>query len=134
MKKTKKPINELKGIKKEDMIPVKQKKSKRKRGLYLGYYSRLIFNVIIFLSLVVTSYIFINKSIVIQEAKNVSYEEHGNTDYKVFLKDNVSATPPASQRLQRYCEKGFQNNYHKQYDNFVFCFLRLCALVLCSLP
>ena len=38
MKKTKKLINELKGIKKEDMIPVKQKKSKRKRGLYLGYY------------------------------------------------------------------------------------------------
>lgn len=89
MKKTKKPINELKGIKKEDMIPVKQKKSKRKRGIYLGYYSRLIFNVILFLSLVVTSYIFINKSIVIQEAKNVSYEEHGNTDYKVFLKDNI---------------------------------------------
>lgn len=89
MKKTKKTINELKGIKKEDMIPVKQKKSKRKRGLYLGYYSRLIFNVILFLSLVVTSYIFINKSIVIQEAKNVSYEEHGNTDYKVFLKDNI---------------------------------------------
>lgn len=89
MKKTKKPINELKGIKKEDMIPVKQKKSKRKRGLYLGYYSRLIFNVILFLSLLVTSYIFINKSIVIQEAKNVSYEEHGNTDYKVFLKDNI---------------------------------------------
>ena len=89
MKKTKKPINELKGIKKEDMIPVKQKKSKRKRGLYLGYYSRLIFNVILFLSLVVTSYIFINKSIVNQEAKNVSYEEHGNTDYKVFLKDNI---------------------------------------------
>ena len=89
MKKTKKPINELKGIKKEDMIPVKQKKSKRKRGIYLGYYSRLIFNVILFLSLVVTSYIFINKSIVIQEAKNVSYEEHGNADYKVFLKDNI---------------------------------------------
>lgn len=89
MKKTKKPINELKGITKEDMIPVKQKKSKRKRGLYLGYYSRLIFNVILFLSLVVTSYIFINKSIVIQEAKNVSYEEHGNADYKVFLKDNI---------------------------------------------
>ena len=89
MKKAKKTINELKGIKKEDMIPVKQKKSKRKRGLYLGYYSRLIFNVILFLSLVVTSYIFINKSIVIQEAKNVSYEEHGNTDYKVFLKDNI---------------------------------------------
>lgn len=89
MKKTKKPINELKGIKKEDMIPVKQKKSKRKRGIYLGYYSRLIFNVILFLSLVVTSYIFINKSIVIQEEKNVSYEEHGNTDYKVFLKDNI---------------------------------------------
>lgn len=89
MKKTKKTINELKGIKKEDMIPVKQKKSKRKRGIYLGYYSRLIFNVILFLSLVVTSYIFINKSIVIQEAKNVSYEEHGNTDYKVFLKDNI---------------------------------------------
>lgn len=89
MKKTKKSINELKGIKKEDMIPVKQKKSKRKRGLYLGYYSRLIFNVILFLSLLVTSYIFINKSIVIQEAKNVSYEEHGNTDYKVFLKDNI---------------------------------------------
>ena len=89
MKKKKKTINELKGIKKEDMIPVKQKKSKRKRGIYLGYYSRLIFNVILFLSLVVTSYIFINKSIVIQEAKNVSYEEHGNTDYKVFLKDNI---------------------------------------------
>lgn len=89
MKKTKKTINELKGIKKEDMIPVKQKKSKRKRGIYLGYYSRLIFNVILFLSLVVTSYIFINKSIVIQEAKNVSYEEHGNADYKVFLKDNI---------------------------------------------
>lgn len=89
MKKTKKPINELKGITKEDMIPVKQKKSKRKRGIYLGYYSRLIFNVILFLSLVVTSYIFINKSIVIQEAKNVSYEEHGNADYKVFLKDNI---------------------------------------------
>ena len=89
MKKVKKTINELKGIKKEDMIPVKQKKSKRKRGIYLGYYSRLIFNVILFLSLVVTSYIFINKSIVIQEAKNVSYEEHGNTDYKVFLKDNI---------------------------------------------
>ena len=89
MKKAKKAINELKGIKKEDMIPVKQKKSKRKRGIYLGYYSRLIFNVILFLSLVVTSYIFINKSIVIQEAKNVSYEEHGNTDYKVFLKDNI---------------------------------------------
>ena len=65
MKKAKKTINELKGIKKEDMIPVKQKKSKRKRGIYLGYYSRLIFNVILFLSLVVTSYIFINKSIVI---------------------------------------------------------------------
>ena len=89
MKKEKKTINELKGIKKEDMIPVKQKKSKRKRGIYLGYYSRLIFNVILFLSLVVTSYIFINKSIVIQEAKNVSYEEHGNADYKVFLKDNI---------------------------------------------
>ena len=89
MKKTKKPINELKGIKKEDMIPVKQKKKKKKRGIYLGYYSRLIFNVILFLSLVVTSYIFINKSIVIQEAKNVSYEEHGNADYKVFLKDNI---------------------------------------------
>lgn len=89
MKKSKKTINELKGIKKEDMIPVKQKKSKRKRGIYLGYYSRLIFNVILFLSLVVTSYIFINKSIVIQEAKNVSYEEHGNADYKVFLKDNI---------------------------------------------
>ena len=89
MKKAKKTINELKGIKKEDMIPVKQKKSKRKRGIYLGYYSRLIFNVILFLSLVVTSYIFINKSLVIQEAKNVSYEEHGNTDYKVFLKDNI---------------------------------------------
>ena len=89
MKKAKKPINELKGIKKEDMIPVKQKKSKRKRGIYLGHYSRLIFNVILFLSLVVTSYIFINKSIVIQEAKNVSYEEHGNADYKVFLKDNI---------------------------------------------
>ena len=89
MKKAKKTINELKGIKKEDMIPVKQKKSKRNRGIYLGYYSRLIFNVILFLSLVVTSYIFINKSIVIQEAKNVSYEEHGNTDYKVFLKDNI---------------------------------------------
>ena len=89
MKKAKKTINELKGIKKEDMIPVKQKKSKRKRGIYLGYYSRLIFNVILFLSLVVTSYIFINKSIVIQEAKNVSYEEHGNADYKVFLKDNI---------------------------------------------
>ena len=89
MKKAKKTINELKGIKKEDMIPVKQKKSKRKRGIYLGYYSRLIFNVILFLSLVVTSYIFINKSIVIQEVKNVSYEEHGNADYKVFLKDNI---------------------------------------------
>lgn len=89
MKKAKKTINELKGIKKEDMIPVKQKKSKRKRGIYLGYYSRLIFNVILFLSLVATSYIFINKSIVIQEAKNVSYEEHGNADYKVFLKDNI---------------------------------------------
>ena len=89
MKYAKKTINELKGIKKEDMIPVKQKKSKRKRGIYLGYYSRLIFNVILFLSLVVTSYIFINKSIVIQEAKNVSYEEHGNADYKVFLKDNI---------------------------------------------
>ena len=48
MKKAKKTINELKGIKKEDMIPVKQKKSKRKRGIYLGYYSRLIFNVILF--------------------------------------------------------------------------------------
>lgn len=89
MKKTKKPINELKGIKKEDMIPVKQKKSKRKKGLYLGYYSRLIFLIILFLILIITSYIFINKSIVIQEAKNVSYEEHGNADYKVFLKDNI---------------------------------------------
>lgn len=31
MKKAKKTINELKGIKKEDMIPVKQKKSKKKK-------------------------------------------------------------------------------------------------------
>ena len=39
MKKAKKTINELKGIKKEDMIPVKQKKSKRKRGIFFeeGY-------------------------------------------------------------------------------------------------
>ena len=65
------------------------KKRHNKKNIYLGYYLKLFFLVILFILTALLSYIFINKSLFIQEEKNIFYEEYGTPDYKVYLKNNI---------------------------------------------
>ena len=58
------------------------------KKIYLNYYFKIIISVLLFCLLILLSFISIKKSIAIQEEKNVSYEEHGNSNYKVYLKNN----------------------------------------------
>lgn len=81
--------NELEGIKKEDMKLVEPKKEKVKKHIYFGYYQRLIFLIILFVLFIIFSLLLFNKSLIIQEKKNIAYQESGTLDYKVYLKDNI---------------------------------------------
>lgn len=68
---------------------LKKKNNHSKKNIYLGYYSRLSILMILFIFSTLLSYVFVNKSLVIQEEKNVFYEEYGTPDYKVYLKNNI---------------------------------------------
>ena len=87
-KKTKKVKNELENIKKEDMQLVEPKIKETKRYFYYGYSLRMLTFIVIFVICILLSLFFINKSIFIQDEKNIFYEEHGTPNYKVFLKNN----------------------------------------------
>ena len=60
-----------------------------KKNIYFGYYLRLSILIILFIFTIILSYLFVNKSLIIQEEKNVFYEEYGSPDYKVYLKNNI---------------------------------------------
>lgn len=66
-----------------------KKNKHNKNKIYLGYYSRLSILIILFIFSTLLSYVFVNKSLFIQEEKNVFYEEYGTPDYKVYLKNNI---------------------------------------------
>ena len=68
---------------------LKLNKNSSKKNINLGYYLRLSILIILFILTALLSYVFINKSVVIQEEKNVFYEEYGTPDYKVYLKNNI---------------------------------------------
>lgn len=87
-KTTKKVVNELKDVKKEDMIYVDPVKHKEKKSLYIGYSERIILFSLLFTVLTVLSFYFMNKSINIQEAEKINYQETSNIDYKVKVKEN----------------------------------------------
>ena len=87
-KKTKKVKNELENIKEEDMQLVEPKIKETKRHFYYGYSLRMLTFIVIFVICILLSLFFINKSIFIQDEKNIFYEEHGTPNYKVFLKNN----------------------------------------------
>lgn len=63
-------------------------KKKRKKTI-LNYHPRTITLFILFILFVILSFLFLQKSIIIQEKENIYYEETGTPDYKVFLKDNI---------------------------------------------
>ena len=76
-----------------------RKNNHSKKNIYLGYYSRLSILMILFIFSTLLSYVFVNKSLIIQEEKNVFYEENGTPDYKVYLKNNIYYD-------EEYLEKG----------------------------
>ena len=80
--------NQLKNIDKDLYIPVEQKQTIRKSGIYFGYTSRIAILLIFFIILAISSYMFITKSINIQSQETIKYTEKSNIDYKVKLKDN----------------------------------------------
>ena len=59
------------------------KKTKKKND-----YSKVIILIIIFPLFVTLSFLCFKKSIIIQKEQNVSYQEYGNPNYKIYLKDN----------------------------------------------
>lgn len=80
--------NQLKNIDKDLYIPVEQKQTIRKSGIYFGYTSRIAILLIFLIILAISSYMFITKSINIQSQETIKYTEKSNIDYKVKLKDN----------------------------------------------
>lgn len=63
------------------------KKPKNSR-IYFGYIGKVIWFIILLVSLIGTSVILILKSINVTAGKKLLYEENGNIDYKVYLKPN----------------------------------------------
>lgn len=66
---------------------------------YIGYTTRVIICAVAFLSCMLLSFLFLTKTLQVEEARVVNYQENGTLDYKVYLKPNEFYE-------QEYLEKG----------------------------
>ena len=66
---------------------------------YIGYTARVIICAVAFLSCMLLSFLFLTKTLQVEEARVVNYQENGTLDYKVYLKPNEFYE-------QEYLEKG----------------------------
>ena len=64
------------------------KSSKLSKKIYIGFNTRVIAYLLISLSFLILSLIFIAKSFSVSNANDVNYQENSNLDYKVYLKEN----------------------------------------------
>lgn len=62
--------------------------SKPNKVLYLGYYERLILSIVSFVVFLFAAVYFAFQSLEYEPAKNVTYSEKSNIDYKICLKEN----------------------------------------------
>lgn len=84
----KRVINKLKGVSIDEYEYVEPVKRKERAGFYLGYSSRLIISVILFVFTLSLSLFCLNNSVKIFEKEKITYHEKTNLDYKVKVKDN----------------------------------------------
>ena len=73
---------------KDQQKHAKEKVKKSKKKFYIGYSARVFIYAILFLLLLFSSLLLVYKSIGVDEEKSVTYQESGNVDYKVYLKEN----------------------------------------------
>ncbi|MBQ9011086.1 MAG: hypothetical protein IJ093_00340, partial [Bacilli bacterium] len=62
--------------------------SKEKKPLYIGYKTRVFIYTVIFVAALFLATFVINVSFSIKNPQAITYQENGNLDYKVYLKDN----------------------------------------------
>lgn len=62
--------------------------NKNKKTIYIGYTTRLVLNIILFVVTLLISVTFIFLSLTVNEKETVRYHESGDIDYKVYLKEN----------------------------------------------
>lgn len=72
-------------MKKTDVEEQRNDKSKTKRSKII---KRLIFDIVIFIALLATGTILLNKSLNLETEKIIKYSEKSNLDYKVYLQEN----------------------------------------------
>ena len=82
----KKAVKNKKEVNKK--IKYKKEQKKEKKSLYIGYSIRVFIYCILFLLLLFFSLMLVYKSIGVDEEKSVTYQESGNIDYRVYLKQN----------------------------------------------
>ncbi len=95
--KIKEPKKENSSSKEETDTPEKAKffnveqvpnQSKVGKGIYFGYYERLILSIVAFVTFLFAAVYFAFQSVKYEPAKNITYSEKSDIDYKVCLKDN----------------------------------------------
>lgn len=55
---------------------------------YISYTARVVICAVCFLTCMLLSFLFLTKTLQVEEAKIVNYQENGSLDYKVYLKPN----------------------------------------------
>lgn len=74
---------------KNDVLKDIQDKSKKIADkYYIGYTTRVVICAVCFFTCMLLSFFFLTKTLQVEEAKVVNYQEMGNLDYKVYLKPN----------------------------------------------
>ena len=74
---------------KKDMLKEIQERSKKLADkYYVGYTTRVAICAVCFLVCMLLSFFFLTKTLQVEEAKVVNYQENGSLDYKVYLKPN----------------------------------------------
>lgn len=67
---------------------MKKNIDKQINKIHIGYYTRLIIMILFIIFLSIVANIFLKKSIITENAKEINYCEVGNVDYRVYLKEN----------------------------------------------
>lgn len=73
------------GVNKSHLSLYETKSSKK---IYIGYQARVCINCSLLIILLFVTAIFIKNTIILEPTKMISYQEKGDIDYKVFLKQN----------------------------------------------
>lgn len=113
--KTKQKANKIKiadKIKeKANKIKIVNKIQKKKNTIYISYNLRIILCAISFIMCIGLSFLFLSKTLQVEEAKVVTYQEMGSLDYKVYLKDNDFYETPYLEKNMVYIASLIDNIY-----------------------